>query len=100
MKKVFLSAFIVAVLVVAYTTIPQARLDRNWALDQKVLPSAEYLSDEKVQILLQNRQDIFDDYTLDNFKSIFSKHFIIEKAILLEPTERVLLLMKKHKSLE
>ena len=57
-------------------------------------------SDEKVKILLQNRQDIFDDYTLDNFKSIFSKHFIIEKAILLEPTERVLLLMKKHKSLE
>lgn len=55
-------------------------------------------ADEKVQILLQNRQDIFDDYTLENFKSVFSKHFTIEKALSLDPTERVLLLMKKHKN--
>ena len=30
---------------------------------------------------------------------VFSKHFVIEKAILLEHTQRVLLLMKKHKLL-
>ena len=57
-------------------------------------------ADEKVQILLQNRQDIFDDYSFENFKNVFSKHFTIEKAISLDPTERVLFLMKKHKSFE
>jgi hypothetical protein len=52
-------------------------------------------SDEKVQILLQNRADIFDDYTIDNFIHQFSNYFNIKKQTMIMPTERVLFLMIK-----
>lgn len=52
-------------------------------------------SDEKVQILLQNRPDIFNDYTLEGFKTAFSTYFAIQKMIEIEPTHRVLFLMSK-----
>lgn len=54
-------------------------------------------SDDKVQILLQNRVDIFDDYTLDGFKSAFSTYFSIEKEQIIAPTQRILFLMKNKK---
>lgn len=52
-------------------------------------------TDKKVQILLQNREDIFDDYTLEHFIDQFSKYFNIKKQTIITPTERVLFLMKK-----
>lgn len=51
-------------------------------------------SDEKVRMLLQHREDIFDLYTLDSFVSFFSDYFDIVKQTVLVPTERVLFLMK------
>ena len=52
-------------------------------------------SDEKVKLLLQNREDIFNDYTLESFKNIFAEfyHFHLEEMV--GDTERILFLMKR-----
>ncbi len=52
-------------------------------------------SDEKVKLLLQHRKDIFDDYSLENFKSIFAAAFEIVKEEKVGNTNRVLVLMKR-----
>jgi len=52
-------------------------------------------SDEKVKLLLQNRKDIFDNYTLENFRSIFAERFFLIKEEKVGNTERVLFLMKR-----
>jgi ribosomal protein L11 methylase PrmA len=52
-------------------------------------------SDEKVQLLLKNRVDIFPDYTLENFEKTFSYCFGILEKRKIDTTERVLFLMKK-----
>ncbi len=52
-------------------------------------------SDEKVKLLLQNREDVFLSYTLENFELTFSKFYsIIEKQIV-NSTNRVIYLMQK-----
>ena len=51
--------------------------------------------DEKVQLLLQNRQDIFTDYTVTNFENVFSKKFKIVQQQKIKGTERMLYLMEK-----
>jgi hypothetical protein len=65
-------------------------------------PMAEYIiiefvpkSDEKVKQLLQHRTDIFDDYNLENFRSIFAASFQIIKEEKPGNTNRVLFLMKR-----
>ena len=52
-------------------------------------------TDEKVQLLLQNRQDIFTDYTVTNFENVFSKKFKIVQQQKIKGTERMLYLMEK-----
>jgi hypothetical protein len=52
-------------------------------------------SDEKVQLLLQNREDIFDDYTPGSFELSFSKRFKTLLQQKIPGTDRVLYLMKK-----
>jgi hypothetical protein len=53
-------------------------------------------SDEKVKLLLQNREDIFDGYSLDNFRSVFTAHYTIIKEEAIGNTGRVLFLMKRN----
>ncbi len=52
-------------------------------------------TDEKVQLLLQNRQDIFIDYTVIGFENAFSKKFKIVMQQKIIGTERILYLMEK-----
>lgn len=52
-------------------------------------------SDEKVKQLLANREDIFDDYTLESFKNIFSMYYDVLKQEKVGETDRVLFLMKR-----
>jgi len=52
-------------------------------------------SDEKIKLLLQNRKDIFDDYSLENFRSIFAQKYQIVKEEKAGNTNRVLFLMKR-----
>lgn len=53
-------------------------------------------SDEKVMQLLQHREDIFPNYNLEVFKTIFSGYFTIEAEQQIGETERVLFLMKRR----
>jgi len=52
-------------------------------------------SDEKVKLLLQNREDIFDNYSLENFKAIFSEQYQIIREEKVGETDRTFFLMKK-----
>ncbi|MEP6728781.1 MAG: SAM-dependent methyltransferase, partial [Bacteroidota bacterium] len=51
-------------------------------------------SDPKVQLLLQDRVDIFSTYTESFFLEIFEKKFTVIKRVVVPGTERVLFLMK------
>jgi ribosomal protein L11 methylase PrmA len=51
-------------------------------------------TDEKVKLLLENREDIFPLYNVNDFKKIFSEYFDILEEIILTPTDRILFLMK------
>jgi len=51
--------------------------------------------DEKVQLLLQNREDIFDAYTITDFEAVFAKKYSILKQEKITGTERVLYLMQR-----
>ena len=51
--------------------------------------------DEKVKILLQNRKDIFDNYSLENFRSIFTKKYKIVREEKVGNTNRILFLMTR-----
>ncbi len=53
-------------------------------------------TDEKVELLLKNRQDIFTDYTVIDFEKAFSKEFKIVLQQKITGTERILYLMKKN----
>ncbi len=73
------------------------QLIANW-----LQPMAEHLiiefvpkTDEKVKLLLQNRRDIFNDYTLENFKLIFANTYQFLKEEKVGHTNRVLFLMKR-----
>ena len=54
-------------------------------------------NDSKVQILLLNREDVFPDYTIENFKEQFSKYFTIEESIPVEDSLRTVFLMKVNR---
>jgi hypothetical protein len=52
-------------------------------------------SDPKITLLLQNRLDIFDDYSEESFIRSFTKRFEIVKKKELSHTRRILFLMKR-----
>ena len=52
-------------------------------------------SDSQVQRLLQNREDIFSDYSQANFQEEMSKYFTIQKSVRILDSDRVLYLMEK-----
>ena len=49
--------------------------------------------DEKVQLLLVNRKDIFPDYTHEGFEKAFAKYYNIEECIHSDCNDRVFNLM-------
>ncbi len=51
--------------------------------------------DEKVKLLLQNRKDIFDHYSLENFRSIFAGKYKIIREEKVGNTNRILFLMTR-----
>ena len=52
-------------------------------------------SDSQVKKLLQSREDIFDEYTLEDFERVFASRFNIQKKISINESERHLYLMEK-----
>lgn len=53
-------------------------------------------SDSQVQRLLLTREDTFDEYSKENFESIFQQHFKIRKSVPIINSERILYLMEKN----
>ena len=51
--------------------------------------------DEKVQLLLQHREDIFKEYTLIHFKERFGLHYTTLREETIGNTNRVLFLLKQ-----
>lgn len=54
--------------------------------------------DSQVQKLLENRQDIFSDYSEEKFRSCFAKYFVLDRIVNISGTVRTLYLM--HRKLE
>ena len=52
--------------------------------------------DPKVQQLLKDREDIFNNYTADNFEKEFSLYFEIVKSATIPGTSRRLYRMKRR----
>ena len=50
-------------------------------------------SDSKVRELLQNRSDIFEDYSTERFEAAFGRHFEINERCALRASERILFRM-------
>jgi hypothetical protein len=53
-------------------------------------------SDSQVQRLLRSRTDIFVNYDRDHFENAFTPYYSIERAELIEGSQRVLYLMKRN----
>lgn len=51
--------------------------------------------DSQVQKLLENRQDIFSDYSEEKFRSCFAEYFVLDKIVKISGTVRTLYLMHK-----
>lgn len=54
-------------------------------------------SDSQVQRLLATREDVFNQYTIENFEKEFGKCFIINSKIKLEDSERILYIMENSR---
>lgn len=52
-------------------------------------------TDSQVQRLLVSREDIFEDYSQENFEAEFQKHFVIHDSIKLKESKRVLYYMER-----
>ncbi|MEO5685091.1 MAG: hypothetical protein ABIQ88_20775 [Chitinophagaceae bacterium] len=53
-------------------------------------------NDPKVQLLLQDRQDIFDNYNEQSFITAFEKEFLVVKKACVPGTERAIFLMQRN----
>ena len=52
-------------------------------------------SDSQVKRLLSTREDIFPDYTQDQFERVFGKYFTIVESVEVEESERTMYLMQR-----
>jgi len=52
--------------------------------------------DEKVQLLLLNRADIFADYSADHFRTLCAVHYTILREALIPGSQRILFLLKRN----
>lgn len=53
-------------------------------------------NDSQIQKMLLNREDIFEDYTIENFEKVFSEFYLIEEKVCLTDSCRALYLMRKR----
>jgi len=52
--------------------------------------------DEKVILMLNQKKDIYSDYSETNFINAFSKYYSVERKQLIPGSSRILFLMKSH----
>lgn len=60
----------------------------------------EYVPKEDIQVqeMLQNREDIFEDFNLTSFLSVFESHFIVQESMQMPGSGRIIYLMKRKYS--
>jgi hypothetical protein len=51
--------------------------------------------DEKVQLLLQNKKDIYPEYTREHFENVFRPGFTIAEKVQVPDSDRIIYLMKR-----
>jgi hypothetical protein len=51
--------------------------------------------DEKVQLLLQNKKDIYPEYTREHFENVFRQRFTITEKVQVPDSNRIIYLMKR-----
>ena len=51
--------------------------------------------DEKVQLLLQNKKDIYPEYTREHFENVFRQRFTITEKVQVPGNNRIIYLMKR-----
>lgn len=51
--------------------------------------------DEKVQLLLQNKEDIYPQYTQEHFENVFRQRFTITEKVRVPDSDRIIYLMKR-----
>ena len=55
--------------------------------------------DSQVQRMLASREDIFDDYTEDNFRSEFQRHYeIVRRKPLRDSARSIYLMRRSHRA--
>jgi hypothetical protein len=52
--------------------------------------------DEKVQLLLRNKKDIYPEYTREHFENVFRKRFVITEKVPVPDSNRIIYLMKRQ----
>ncbi|HEY5967095.1 MAG TPA: hypothetical protein VIU35_03910 [Chitinophagaceae bacterium] len=52
--------------------------------------------DEKAQVLLQNKKDIYSEYTREHFENIFRQRFSITEKVQVPDSNRIIYFMKKR----
>ena len=57
-------------------------------------------NDSQIKRLLQNREDVFEDYTEDNFESIASKYFEILDSVKIKNSRKMYLLKNKSQDIQ
>lgn len=94
-------------LVMALALVHHLAIGRNvplsWIADW-LTPMAPWLliefvpkEDEKVQLLLRHRKDVFENYDLRNFKEAFEKNYEIRNEAKVGNTQRTLFLMQRRR---
>jgi hypothetical protein len=53
-------------------------------------------TDKKVQLMLQQKKDIYDNYNEENFVRSFAKYFSVQKKHEIGDSGRILFMMKRH----
>lgn len=79
--------------------IPLPKLAEFFAnISQRLIIEFVPKTDIQVEKLLVTKKDIFEDYTLENFKHYFTRHFLIEESFPIPDSGRVIFLLKKAES--
>ena len=93
-------------LVLALAVIHHLAIGKNIPLDKiasLLYQSGNYLiiefvpkEDEKVQLMLKSKKDIYNSYTIEKFETVFKEYFLIQNKQLLGNSRRTLYLMRKN----
>lgn len=75
LKKIFLVIFILVIIFIIYTLCKTPSLNRNWTVDQQILPEINFLENE---VEIKNMRDFSYETTEKYFPKYYSKKYNLE----------------------